>query len=69
MTPEQQSFFWAILLKPFAFLAFAAFFLGIRFAVIKYMPEGKLKRLFLIRVNQRWHRRSTSSTSTPKSLN
>lgn len=52
MTDEQFSFMVATALKPFVVLIALALLLCVRFAVIKWMPEGKLKRLFLIRVKK-----------------
>ena len=52
MTPEQKSFALALVLKPFAALAFMTLLLAIRFAVMKYMRDGWLKRLFLVRLNK-----------------
>jgi hypothetical protein len=43
----------AILLRPFVVLALCFFILlPVRFAVIKWMPEGRLKRFLLIRVTK-----------------
>lgn len=44
----------AAALRPFVyFLVLACILLPIRYAVIKWMPEGKLKRVFLLRVGRR----------------
>lgn len=41
----------ALLLRPFAlFILLACILLPIRYAVIKLMPEGKIKHLLLLRV-------------------
>lgn len=47
---ELSNFAIAMLLKPFALFAFLALLLCVRYAVIKLMPECRLKRLLLIRV-------------------
>ncbi len=52
MTPEQYSFTLALIIKPFAVLAVLTLLLLVRFAIIKYMPDSWLKRLFLIRLNK-----------------
>lgn len=42
----------AVLIKPFALLIlFALLFVFVRWPIQKYMPEGKLKRLLLRRIN------------------
>jgi hypothetical protein len=53
MTPEQVSLSIALAIKPFAAIAILTALLGVRFAIIKYMPDSKLKRLLLIRVSKR----------------
>ncbi len=40
----------AMLLKPFVLLAFLTALLCVRFAIIKFMPECKFKRILLTRV-------------------
>lgn len=45
-----DNFAIALLLKPFALFAFLALLLCVRYAIIKWMPECRLKRLLLIRV-------------------
>ena len=45
-----MSFALAMLLKPFALLAMLTALLGVRFAVIRFMPAGRLKSLLLLRV-------------------
>lgn len=52
MTPEQTSLVWAMLIKPFALLAVLGLLVCIRYGIIKYMPDGRLKRLFLIRLDK-----------------
>lgn len=47
-----MSFAAALILKPFAALALLTALLCVRFAVIKYMPDSWLKRLFLIRLDK-----------------
>ena len=44
------SFAIALLLKPFVLLAFLGLLLVVRYAVIWWVPEGRLKRLLLRRV-------------------
>jgi len=46
--------FWIAALRPFLlFFVLACICLPVRYAVIWWMPEGKLKRLLLRRVDQR----------------
>lgn len=40
----------ALLLKPFALLAILAALLAVRHAVMRWMPDSRLKRLFLLRI-------------------
>lgn len=47
MTPA----FWAILLKPFFLLGFLTALLLVRYLVKWFMPECRLKRLLLLRVD------------------
>lgn len=42
----------AILLKPIILLLFLGVLLFVRYAVIWWVPEGKLKRLLLLRVER-----------------
>ena len=53
---EQTSFYLAMLIKPFAVLAILLLLACIRFAVIKYIPFGRFKRLLLIRLDKPWRR-------------
>ena len=46
-----MSFFLAQVLKPFALLAILGGLLLCRYLVIWYWPEGRLKRLLLLRVD------------------
>jgi hypothetical protein len=47
-----EGYQWAIVLKPLAALVLFGFILlPIRYAVIKWFPEGALKRLLLRRVD------------------
>jgi len=41
-----------MLIKPFALLAVLGMLVLIRYGIIKYMPDGWLKRLFLIRLDK-----------------
>ena len=43
----------AILIKPFALLGFLTFFLLVRYLVIWFCPEGRVKRFLLFRVDER----------------
>jgi len=61
-----MSFFLAQLLKPFALLAILGGLLLCRYLVIWYWPEGRLKRLLLLRVDyagQAERRRSRNEAS------
>lgn len=50
-----MSYTIAMLLKPFVFFVLlACVLLPCRFAVIKWMPEGKVKRILLFRVKSEW---------------
>jgi len=50
-----MSFTLAMLLRPLVlFVLLACVLLPIRFAVIKWMPDSKFKRLLLIRVKRDW---------------
>ena len=40
----------ALLIKPFALLAVLTALLGIRFSIIRFVPDSAFKRLLLIRV-------------------
>ena len=42
----------AALIKPFALLAFLGLLLCIRYAAIWFLPEGRVKRLLLLRVRK-----------------
>lgn len=45
--------FWAMLLRPFVLFFLLAFIcLPVRFAVKRFIPEGKLKRFLLTEVKQ-----------------
>ena len=47
-----EGYQWALVLKPLAALVFFGLvLLPIRLAVMRWMPEGKLKRLLLRRVD------------------
>jgi hypothetical protein len=61
MTREQTSFMIAMLIKPFAVFAVLAALLCVRYAVIKYLPSGRLKRLLLIRLDKAGRRRACRS--------
>ena len=46
-----QNWQWAVLLKPFLFIVLAVgVLIPARLAVIRYMRDGKLKRMLLTRV-------------------
>lgn len=45
-----MSLFWAAALKPIFLLLALGFLLAVRYAVIRYMPEGRLKRILLLEV-------------------
>jgi hypothetical protein len=47
---ESQSFYIALFLRPFAYLGIVAFFLSIRFALLKHLKHGWLKKLLLRRI-------------------
>lgn len=47
---SDMSVFFAYLLKPFVLLAALGLLLLIRYLVIWFMPDCKLKRIFLLRV-------------------
>ncbi len=47
---EQVSFGIAMALKPLGVIIVLGALVCVRFAVIRWMPEGKIKRLFLTRV-------------------
>lgn len=65
MTREQTSLMIAMAIKPFVFLIGLALLVCIRYAVIKYMPDGWLKRLFLIRLDKAGRSRAKGRTTTP----
>ena len=44
-----MSVFWAKLLQPFVLLVFLGFLLLIRYLVIWFLPDSKLKRFLLLR--------------------
>lgn len=47
-----EATYWAILLKPLILFALVAFVLyPVRIAVMRWFPEGRLKRLLLWRTN------------------
>ncbi len=52
MTREQTSLMIAMVIKPFVFVIGLALLVCVRYAVIKYFPEGRLKRFFLIRLDK-----------------
>lgn len=62
MTPEQTSLVLAMLIKPFALLLVLGVLVCIRYGIIKYMPDGWLKRLFLIRLDKPRDRSAKRST-------
>jgi hypothetical protein len=45
-----MSVFWAYILKPFALLAILSVLLIVRYLVIWFLPESRLKRILLKRV-------------------
>lgn len=51
---EQQTFAIAMLIKPLFLLAVLAVLLLIRLAVIRWFPEGRIKRILLIQVKKSW---------------
>ena len=61
-----DGFFWAKLLQPFALLAWLGALLLVRYLVIWFMPESKLKNLLLLRVDRRGQSQSTGSAEPPK---
>jgi hypothetical protein len=63
MTREQTSLMLAMLIKPFVLLIGLAFLICVRYAIIKYMPDGWLKRLFLIRLDKAGRSRAKSGTT------
>ncbi len=54
MTDQQELIVWTMLLKPFGFLLILLLVYPARLAVIRFMPEGKLKRLLLFRVTDNY---------------
>lgn len=55
----------ALFLRPFALLfLLGCVLLPIRFAVMRWMPDCYLKRLFLIRVNEPWEGQTSRSPAT-----
>lgn len=50
MTDQQELIAWTMLLRPLGLLLILLALYPVRLAVIKFMPEGKLKRLLLFRV-------------------
>lgn len=64
MTREQTSLMLAMLIKPFVLLIGLALLICVRYAIIKYMPDGWLKRLFLIRLDKAGRRSAKSGTPT-----
>lgn len=63
MTREQTSLMLAMLIKPFVLLVGLAFLVCVRYAIIKYMPDGWLKRLFLIRLDKAGRSRTQGRTT------
>jgi hypothetical protein len=55
----------SIVLKPFLVFIFLLFLLCVRYAVIKYFPDGFIKRLLLIRLYHSRRSRTDSSTTPP----
>lgn len=48
-----ETWHWALILKPLVFFIFAGLVLyPIRRAAMRWLPEGKLKRLLLFRVSE-----------------
>lgn len=68
MTREQTSLMIAMLIKPFVFVIGLALLVCVRYAVIKYFPEGRLKRLFLIRLDKAGRSRAKGSSTPFKSV-
>jgi hypothetical protein len=62
---EQTSFYLAMLIKPFAVFVILALLVYIRYAIIKYIPFGRLKRLLLIRLDKPWRRTPQRRTPAP----
>jgi hypothetical protein len=54
MTPEQETIAITMIVKPFVLLALLGALLLIRLAVIRWFPEGKIKKLLLIQVKKSW---------------
>lgn len=50
MTDQQELIVWFAILKPWGAVVVLALIYPIKWAVIKYLPEGRLKRLLLFRV-------------------
>ena len=53
-----MSFALAMLLRPFVLLAILGSLLCVRYAIIWWFPEGKVKRLLLYRVSEERKRHS-----------
>lgn len=53
VTKEQWSFAIAMLLKPFAAVLFLWVAMRISRVLMRYVPEGRVKRLLLVRLNKR----------------
>lgn len=68
MTREQTSLMIAMLIKPFAVFAVLAVLVCIRYAVIKYFPEGRLKRFFLIRLDKAGRSSAKSRSAAAQSI-
>jgi hypothetical protein len=51
MRPEQWTFFLAMAAKPLAALLFLWVAMNISRLIVPFIPEGKIKRLLLIRLN------------------
>lgn len=64
-TEPQNILIVSILAKPFIVLIFMGLLLCVRHAVIKYFPNGRIKRLLLIRLHYPRRSRTDSSTTTP----
>lgn len=45
-----MSVFWAAALKPIFLLLALGFLLAVRHAVIRYLPEGRIKRVLLLEI-------------------
>jgi hypothetical protein len=50
MTDQQEMLVWIMALKPFGFLLILLLIYPARLAVMRFMPESKIKRLLLFRV-------------------